>query len=327
MTNQETLSAIDEKLLDLRKKLNKESIQSNFRPKLIGGLNEKDVIKYIDIIEEKYEHIEQEMKKNMYELVSSRDKLQKELENCNTEVMEEKKALQESLEQSQNELQQMTAIRTELEQQLTDSRAEIEQVKEYSARLEQQNQDFKTKVTDLETELKKWGNEKQNYDDEIYLGKIRALEDTLAANMAEIELERKLREQAEEENKLEKARVSNCKINGFKDEVFNIYQQLELLTEEQVQMNKELQEKLMAEQLRANKAENSLEELRKWVSDIKDKLYSEQNLFEIQFRKMAERYSLFQSELNQSFITLEEQESQIFTHASLETGKELIGSK
>ncbi|HAQ06511.1 MAG TPA: hypothetical protein DCR24_02915 [Bacillus bacterium] len=127
-----------------------------------------------------------------------------------------------------------------------------------------------------------------------------------------IEEQKKIRAKAEEEMKLEKARVSSCKINGFKDEVFNIYQQLEALTEDQVKINKELQEQLEIEQKRANKAERSLAEMAKWVSELKDKLYSEQNLFENQFKQMAERYGRFQSEINGCFINLEEQESLVF---------------
>ena len=107
MANGENLTALegslDENLLDLRKKLSKESIHSNFRSKIIGGLNEKDVLKYIDLLGEKYQQVEQEMKKDLFDLLSSKNKLQKEFEIYQTSALEEKQSLQESLDKAQAE--------------------------------------------------------------------------------------------------------------------------------------------------------------------------------------------------------------------------------
>jgi hypothetical protein len=344
--------SIEDRLLDLRKKLNKESIHSSFRSKLIGGLNEKDVLKYIDVIEDKYQHIEEEMKKSLYELVSSRDQLQKELEACKAAALEEKKSLQGSLDltekelsvyvdkyeeleftiqslndnnntlinQLRNENSQLTEERKELEAQLAASGLEAAKLKEYTAEVEQKNSLLEVKIVELEKELE----QKPGVDQQKYLAKIKALEDTAAEYKAEIEEHRKTTARAEEELKLKKAQVTSCKISGFKDEVFNIYQQLDALTQEQVQINKELQEQLRIEQLRANKAERHLAVLNKWVTQLKDKLYSEQNLFEVQFKKMAERYTLFQSDINDSFINLQEQESSLLKAANLESEEELV---
>lgn len=356
-TSQDENMSIEDRLLDLRKKLNKESIHSSFRSKLIGGLNEKDVLKYIDVIEDKYQHIEEEMKKSLYELVSSRDQLQKELEACKTAALEEKKSLQDSLDltekelsvyvdkyeeleftiqslndnnntlinQLRNENSQLAEERKELEVQLSASRQEVTQLREYSAEFEQKNKILEFKIIDLEKELEQRTNDgNQSTEVEMYKEKINSLEEIVAEYKAELEEHQSIRAKAEEELKLKKAQVTSCKISGFKDEVFNIYQQLDALTQEQVQMNKELQEQLRVEQLRANKAERHLEVLNKWVSQMKDKLYSEQNLFEVQFKKMAERYSLFQADINDRFINLQEQESSVLKAANLEIEEELV---
>ena len=341
---------IEERLLDLRKKLNKESIHSSLRPKLIGGLNEKDVLKYIDVIENKYQDIEQELKKSLYELVSARDRLLKELEAAKAAAVEEKENMQASLDQSQkdlavyaskceemeftiqslnennnsliNQLQndnsRLAMERQDLESRLTASRKEIAELKEFSAEVEQKNQILELKIDELQEDLER----KPTEDNEEYIKKIKSLEGTIEQYKIEIEEHRRTRTRAEDELKLKKAQVTNCKITGFKDEVFNIYQQLDALTQEQVQMNKELQEQLKFEQARAEKAEQRVEILNTWVAQLKEKLYGEQNLFEIQFKKMAERYSLFQSEINESFEELKKQESAV---DSLEYEGTLVG--
>lgn len=330
---------IEERLLDLRKKLNKESIHSSLRPKLIGGLNEKDVLKYIDVIENKYQNIEEEMKKSLYELVSARDRLQKELEAAKAEALEDKQNMQASLDQTkknlgvyeakceeleftiqslndnnnslinqlQNENSRLAMERLELESQLTASRQEIVELKEFSAEVEQKSQILELKINELREELER----KPAEDNGEYIEKIKSLEGTIEQYKAEIEEHRRTKARTEDELKLKKAQVTSCKITGFKDEVFNIYQQLDALTQEQVQMNKELQEQLKFEHVRAEKAEQRVAILNAWVAQLKEKLYGEQNLFEIQFKKMAERYSLFQSELNESFDDLNRQESAI----------------
>ncbi|MFT9596519.1 hypothetical protein [Mesobacillus sp.] len=338
-TSQEENLTIEERLLDLRKKLNKESIHSSLRPKLIGGLNEKDVLKYIDVIENKYQHIEQEMKKSLYELVSARDRLQKELEADKAAALEEKQNMQASLDQTQKDLavyaakceeleftiqslndnnntlidqlqtenSRLALERKELESQLTASRQEIAELKEFTAEFEQRNQILELKINELREELER----NPSGENQEYVEKIKSLEETIEQYKAEIEEHRKTRARTEDELKLKKAQVTSCKITGFKDEVFNIYQQLEALTQEQVQINKELQEQLKFEQVRAEKAEQRVESLNIWIAQLKEKLYGEQSLFEIQFKKMAERYSLFQSEVNESFDDLKTQESAI----------------
>lgn len=331
MKNEECLASVDnvDNIVYLQNSSNQDSINLNFRSKLIGGLNEEDVKKYISAIEDKYQQTEQEMK----ELISSRNVLQEELAIYKTTNIEEKRSLLESLEMAQNdlaayvdeckkkdltlqassdeknskiaqlqiEIKQMAKKQTELEKRLSVSNQEFEQIMESASGFEQANNSLKSKIADSEKEL---------------------------------EIQRKISEKAEQELKLEKARSSNYKINGFKDEMVNIYQQLEHLTAEQVNINNELQQQLEleqlrikkmedlteeqvniinelqqqleAEQLRTNKAENGLAELIKWVSGLKDKLCSEQNLFETKIKQLAERHDQFQSEISNCFLNLEE---------------------
>jgi chromosome segregation ATPase len=457
MKNEECLASVDsvdsvDNIVYLQNSSNQDSINLNFRSKLIGGLNEEDVKKYISAIEDKYQQTEQEMN----ELISSRNVLQEELAICKTTNMEEKRSLLESLEMAQNdlaayvdeckkkdltlqalsdeknskiaqlqiEIKQMAKKQTELEKLLSVSNQEFEQIMESASGFEQENNSLKSKIADLEKEIlsnntqdaeinkivrvleeqiefEKARNEKISLDleraqndlvihieecdkKELALQALsneknsetaqlhnqikqmaekqaelekrlsvsgleseqimertagfeqenNILKSKIADSEKELEIQRKISEKAEQELKLEKARSSNYKINGFKDEMVNIYQQLEHLTAEQVNINnelqqqleleqmrikkmedlteeqvnfiKELQQQLEAEQLRTNKAENGLAELIMWVSGLKDKLCSEQNLFETKIKHLAERHDQFQSEISNCFLSLEE---------------------
>ena len=216
--------------------------------------------------------------------------------------------------QLENEIKHITAERKELERLLSASRQELQQTKLYADGLEQENNVLKSKIADLEKaisssdntqddeikhtfleleqqiEFEKARNEKQSIDLEKSNQKIIGLEEIIAKNTLEIEKQRKISGKNEQALKEDKARAASSKITGFKDEIENIYKKLENLTEEQVEINNELQQQLEVEQLRANKAENGLAELFKWVSELKDKLDSEQILFETQFKQFTERH-------------------------------------
>jgi chromosome segregation ATPase len=156
--------------LHLRSKFDQEEMNANFRLKLIGGLNEEDVKKYIGAMESKFQQIEQELRREISVLTSARNKLQRELEVCKNANYEEKKILLENLEkakndlsasvneinpdtaQLQNEIQQIAEERKELEKYLSDARLEIEHLKESRAGVEQENQILKSKIVDLEKE-------------------------------------------------------------------------------------------------------------------------------------------------------------------------------
>lgn len=335
MANEENLSVIDNNLVDLRQKLTKEAIQSNCRSKIIGGLNEEDVKKYIANVEEKCRQIEDEMKPYINELLS----LQKEFEIYKNTTREEKKNLQESLEEAQNNLafymdkcknldttlqslhdqdnsenaqlkiekHKMEEERKELKKLLGESRQEIEQIKINSAELKQENDVLKSKIDSLKKEISTQKDKEDfNKDVEEYKKKIISLEETIEKNKREIEELSKINENTEKALKLEKTQLSNCKVNGFKDEIMNLHNKLESITEEQIQINTELQEQLNFEQERANTAEQQLAELNNWASELKNILFSKQNVFENQFTQITEKYTQFQTEVNQYFSSLQD---------------------
>lgn len=358
MTNSE--ESLTNSLVLLRKKSNKETFRSKFRPKLIGGLNEEDVKKYLSILEEEYINIEQEMTRDMNELSDSREKLKKDFEIYKAMVVEEKQKLlnklskaEESLAVHEKEyigkelvLQSLTEEvaqlkfannrikeeRAELERQFFMSQIESEKIKENAAWTEQQKHALNDKINEIEKEIllvnkqneeskavcrkleqqlefEKSRDDKQNIEVEKLNRKIAELEETISVNMLEIEAQRRTCDNLEQELQEEKGRILSSKISGFKDEIINLYQQLEKLTEDQEIVNAELQQQLESEQLRADRAETRLAEMNKWASEIKDKLYMEQNLFESQFNQVKERHNRIQSEISNCLDNFQEMES------------------
>ncbi|OCA82254.1 hypothetical protein A8F94_20285 [Bacillus sp. FJAT-27225] len=334
-------TGVEEELLELRRKINKDTIKSNFRSKFIGGINEKDVQEYLDSIEAKYQQMEQGLKRNMQEMMASRNKLQRELEHHKAEALEEKLNLQEKLELAQRELSfykekynavhlineqqdpkvlelenqigQMAEELNYLQNQAASGRKERERLQEYSNELKQENRSLKEKLAELEQhsltannlQLEKTKYEKLLMDLELYKRKQISLEQALAEKSAEIEEWRNKYETVEEELMLEKARTSGSKINEFKNDLFHVYQRLETLTQEQVKLNEELQQQVKFEQFRAEQAENRMAELTRLIAEIKGKLDSEQNQFERQMREFAERQRHFRAELAASLHSLQ----------------------
>ena len=78
--NEELMEADMNELKKLQQRLNHESIRYQFRTKLVGGLHEEDVTKYIEDLENKLKKIEQDNKKTSDDLNSLKTKLKKELE-------------------------------------------------------------------------------------------------------------------------------------------------------------------------------------------------------------------------------------------------------
>lgn len=358
MTNSE--ENVTNGLILLRKKSNKETFRSKFRPKLIGGLNEEDVKRYLSTLEEEYINIEQEMTRDMNELSDSREKLKKDFEIYKTMVVEEKQKLLNKLNEAENNLaitieeskdkelalqeakdelsqlkyenQRVKEERAKLERQLFLTKVESEQVKESAIIFEQDKIALNDMIEKLENELlsvnrqyeesiaicgdlkqqleiEKSRDDQQNEKLDVLNQRIAELEETIAANIHEIETQRSKCESLEQELEEEKGKALSSKISGFKDEIVNLYQELEKLTEDQEKVNIELQQQLEAEQLRADRAETRLVELNHWVAALKDKLYSEQNLFESQYKQFTERHKRVQSEINNCLENLQDFET------------------
>lgn len=354
MINEENLNKTNgEAISNLRSKINQETV-SVLRSKTFGGLNEEDVKKYIDSIEDKYQKIVKEMNEKMNVITSARNKLQGEYQIYVNKTVEEKKILQASLDKAQKnlanhnsktaelqaEIDKIVGEKKELERLLTQSSQEIEELKKSAsssqefetlkksaAGFKQENNDLKAKIAGLEKQISsKDANDVKNnklmeeLEQQIEIEKERSgklskdfessqqknidLEKVIAENKIELERLQQASGSDEQEYKLEKARVLSSNITGFKDEIKNIHLRLESLTEEQAKINVELQEQLETENLRAKKAENGLTELIKSISELKDKLDSEQNQFKTQFKQFSERHDQFQSEIQGSLINL-----------------------
>jgi hypothetical protein len=92
-------------------------------------------------------------------------------------------------------------------------------------------------------------------------------------------------------------------ITGFRDEVDSIYKKIGTIADaqskinnelqgkldEQVKVNDELLQQLDMERLRTVKAEDDKAVLMKCISELKDSLFSEQDLLEVQLNQISER--------------------------------------
>ncbi len=380
-------------LMYLQTKLNKDSIKYTFRKKLFGGLNQDDVIKYVTGIEDDFLKIEQKLRKDNSELSDSRRSLVMEFENFKSTSLQEKKALEESMKESQdnltsyteelnqlnaelermsssensemvqmkngmsqmqdvinqafekismleNEIIRMTEEKNNLMMKLSDAELEVQELKGFAAEIEKESNNYKLRINELQNApsaimmdqealdrvkadfQSKIGAEKSaNETLELSLisanERIETLEASIAQIMMSVEEQKELTAKAEQDLKLEKALVSSYKINGFKNEFANLYQQLDYLSDEQVRTNSELQEKLEIEKTRASRAEQKMAELMKCVKALNEKLCNEQYLFNEQFSQMAKSHSEFTEEVNEIFASLNEFEVKEMQHITL----------
>ena len=160
-------------LKKLQQRLNHESIRYQFRTKLVGGLHEEDVTKYIEDLEKKLKKLEQDNKKSSDEVYSLKTKLNTELEAKNslqfeldgakqdliTTIVEYKqkqmdyKSMNEKHNtenlQLKNEIQQIESKLKELEKLSSENKHE----KECSEDLQNKNNALKTRISELSDEI------------------------------------------------------------------------------------------------------------------------------------------------------------------------------
>ena len=175
MSSVENITGMDE-LKDLQRRVNHESIKYQFRPKLIGGLNEEDVSQYIEHIEDKFRKLEQENKKYIDENYALKKKFEmqdEEFRNLQGSMESGKHKLNFYITECKNKdiiintlnetnsseniklqniIVQMTEDREELEGLLTESKQQISQLIEYSEDLENNINNMKLKKSGLEEE-------------------------------------------------------------------------------------------------------------------------------------------------------------------------------
>lgn len=356
----DSISAAEDQMLEFKKlqqRLNHESIRHQFKKKVVGGLDEEDVTKYIEDIEKKFKMLEQNYRKAMDDTYILRSKLEEESEGkyllekklseaaaqINTHELEfreremkyslleeqvrekemkyslleeqliELRSENEKLCQIEEENIQISELRKRLEEieeawesdkdLLGRTRTELESFKYKTGKVEEEitilkanNIELTNKVSakdykiseinkvcqDLkqELEIEKSCSEKLNMDLVIFKQKIISLENIINDKLAEIEEQRQYTESIERELSMEKARLLNYKVNGFKEELSEMYQKIEAMQRESdksIQTSSNLYNQLTAQQNRADKAEKDMAEFMQLLSGAKDKFYNERN--------------------------------------------------
>ena len=179
MSDINTVTGVDTDMKEFKKlqqRLNHEAIRHQFKKKVVGGLDEEDVTKYIEDLEGKFKKLEQEFKKAIDETYSLRIRLNKELEEKDsllTNIDEFKQDLNDYMVKCtqkdmtiksinekhnaenvllNNEIKQIQQEKNELKYKLNESRIEIEQIKEYAVKFENDNNILKNRVSILEIE-------------------------------------------------------------------------------------------------------------------------------------------------------------------------------
>ena len=236
-------------LKKLQKRLNHESIRYQFRTKLVGGLNEEDVTKYIEDLENKLKKLEQDNKKTSDEVYSLKTKLNTELDNKQciqiqldeakqnliTAIVEFKqkqmdyKSMNEKYNteniQLKNEIQQIAGKLTELEKLSTETNFN----KEYSVDLEIENNALKTRISEM-TEENMQFNEIINENKQI-AEKLEAIERLLTQSRTECAQLKETSSKLENENN-----QKSIKISELSDEIIHI----DILKNENKQMTEEI---------------------------------------------------------------------------------------
>jgi len=269
--NEEVLSTADN-FLALRDKYSPELARSQFKTQLVGGFHQEEVINYIIQMREDYKKLEREMRNEINEILSSQMELEQALEGKKSEIYQ-------------------------LQVQLSESKVGAEILAERSACFEEENNLLRLKVAELE----KRAPSSDRFEE--LQQKNAALEEAVAEKMFEIEDQQKIIEDAAHQLSIERSRALSNEITGFKGEVDSIYKKIETIADAQSKINSELQGKL-DEQVKANgellqqldrehlrtvKTEDDKALLVRCISELKDSLFGEQDLLEIQLNQISER--------------------------------------
>ncbi|HPB80361.1 MAG TPA: hypothetical protein PK422_09170, partial [Sedimentibacter sp.] len=236
-------------LKKLQQRLNHESIKYQFRTKLVGGLHEEDVTRYIEDLENKLKKFEQDNKKISDDLYSLKTKLNTELEHKNnmqieldeakqnliTAIVEFKqkqmdyKSMNEkySAENTQlkNEIQQITGRLKELEKQSTETNYD----KDCLIDLENENKALKTKIAEMTEEFMQYNGIKN--ENKQLLEELEANKKLLIQSRAECEQLREISSKLENENNQIKIKIS---------ELSDENQHIDILKNENKQMAEEI---------------------------------------------------------------------------------------
>ncbi|NMB96591.1 MAG: hypothetical protein GYA02_08265 [Clostridiaceae bacterium] len=266
-------------LKKLQQRLNHESIKYQFRTKLVGGLHEEDVTRYIEDLENKLKKFEQDNKKISDDLYSLKTKLNTELEHKNnmqieldeakqnliTAIVEFKqkqmdyKSMNEKYSaeniQLKNEIQQITGRLKELEKLSTETNYD----KEYLADLEIENNSLKAKIAEMTEEFMQY-NEIKNKN-KLMAEEIAAYEELLNQTSIELDQMEVNTNKLKNENILLKERITELEKSILeKDYKINEINDVCEKLKEQLRMEKSCNEKLNSDSVILRQKISSLQQ-------------------------------------------------------------------
>lgn len=306
-------------LKELQQRLNYESIKHQFRPKLIGGLNEDDVSQYIEYIEDKFHKLEQENKKYMdlnYNLkkqlevqieenMSLQENMDDAKQRINIYIAESKtkdalvKTMSDdfSLEKEafQNEILKMKEDREELESMISEAKITIAESEECKIRLEENNDRLKSRINILE---------KENEKIEVLMEDISILTEEKA------ELEKMLSEvslKIDQVNEYEtRQQELECKLKDLEPELEQAREYTATLEESNMVMTAKLAEL----ENKTKSMEDSNAQIDKLCQELKSQLEAEKskNEKQIMYLEMSkQKITSLEATVKESMTELEEQ--------------------
>lgn len=329
-------------LKKLKQRLNHESIRHQFRTKVVGGLNEEDVTKYIEDLEGKFKQLEKNYKKATDDIYIIRNKLNMELEE-KYKLEEDIKEMEQELSvykyeckqkdmtinslseqsNSENEIlksqaRQFAQEKTEIERQLEELNIKYEQSKEYVAKLEEENNG----VAAIQEENRKMADE------------IEAFEELLNQSSIELEHLRMSAEESEKENTVMKAKIidlenklsaKDYKINEINRVCQDLKQELEIEKSCGEKLNMDLvifKQKIVSLEETINEKLEELDEQTKSKEKIEQELAMEKskvlsyriNGFKEEFEEMYKKIEKLEEEANESIQSSTYLQQQLAIH-------------
>lgn len=287
--NTEPLS--ESKFNQLRTNAEKVTIQSDLRRKLIGGISEEDVEKYINSVKLQFQFNENELLDRYEKLQASKNELASEFDRFRQKKAGEKAQMQEALDNA-----------------LADLAEYMNQCNEKDTLIAEMDEKYSLEINRLESELQVKSTEASNDNETMILfeAKIHELEEQVyeSRKIAEeystacAEMEKQLILEKENVRQLaeEKAGLST-KVIDIKSEINTMYKQLVSL-DEQLDISESLKKQLEQEKLRADKAEQNMTRFLQCMSGIKDRFQVDQDQLERHIAEIEEKHRTIQSDVN-----------------------------
>ncbi|MEL7647871.1 MAG: hypothetical protein AAGU76_07240 [Sedimentibacter sp.] len=322
MSSMDAAPGMDE-LKDLQRRVNHESIKQQFRPKLIGGLNEEDVAQYIEHIEGQFRKLEQENKKYMDEnfalkkkleiqdeefrtiqdsVESSKHKLNFYMCECKNKDIALKTLTEESIaeiKKLQEEMQHESVERHRLEEQLSQSNMEMEQAKSYAANLDENKRDVEARLAEMM---------EKNQLLEEHVSDLES-ERAVSASLKE-ELDRVADESRERSRQLSESVLELSQLNDYASELEENNRAVEAKLASMVEKNQLLEEYISEMSEENNDSANLKAELERMTDEGRErnKLLSESMLELSQVKDYA---SVLEETNNEMKIKLDEFENRM----------------